>query len=108
MSISTALAPRARRASLWFALLAAIALVAGGCKTESTGKAPVKVPATAVAAGATPLAAGRAVYVEWNGEWFTAKVLKDAAAGKVKIHYDGWENQWDEEVPLGRVKLDAP
>ena len=24
--------------------------------------------------------------------------------GNVKIHYSGWESQWDEIVPLGRLR----
>ncbi len=47
---------------------------------------------------------GQVVLVRWNTSWFAADVLS-VSPDKVKIHYRGWGNNWDEEVPLSRIQL---
>ncbi|MCE9575035.1 MAG: hypothetical protein K8W52_17930 [Deltaproteobacteria bacterium] len=104
--MSACIAARRPRVTLAARTLLLAALALAGCKAESRGKAPVALPSTAVAlTSAAPLAVGRAVFVDWNGDWFEATVLADAADGTVKIHYVGWEDRWDEAVPRARVRI---
>lgn len=46
---------------------------------------------------------GDAVEVKWKGTWYAASVLK-AANGKYKIHYDQYDNSWDEWVGNDRIR----
>lgn len=48
--------------------------------------------------------AGDKVQVEWEGMWWPARVVAPAKGGRLLVHYDGWEDDWDEEVPLSRVR----
>ena len=52
----------------------------------------------------TPLVAGDAVQVEWGGSWWKATIVDAAPNGNVKIHYNGWEANWDEVAPLARLR----
>ncbi|MGC4090474.1 MAG: hypothetical protein QM756_21890 [Polyangiaceae bacterium] len=43
------------------------------------------------------------VRVRWRGSIYTALVLEVVAKDRVRIHYEGFENAWDETVPLDRI-----
>lgn len=65
------------------------------------------VSVAAYAATATTYAKGQKVQVLWKGTWYASTILEvgaDANAGKYKIHYDGWGNEWDEWVTPDRIK----
>lgn len=49
------------------------------------------------------LKSGDKIQVEWHGAWYPATVL-EAGGGKWKIHYDGYDNSWDEWVEAKRIK----
>jgi hypothetical protein len=49
-------------------------------------------------------AVGDHVLVEWEGNVYPAVVVKVKGPGKYQIHYDGYEDTWDEEVPRARIK----
>ena len=49
-------------------------------------------------------AIGDHVLVEWEGQNYPAKVIDAPAAAKFKVHYDGYDDSWDEVVPRGRIK----
>lgn len=55
-----------------------------------------------------PLPAGLRVHVEWRGSWYIADIL-DAPYGSpsVRVHYVGWDAEWDEDVPRERVRVDG-
>lgn len=55
-----------------------------------------------------PLPAGLRVHVEWRGNWFIAEIV-DAPYGSntVRVHYVGWDAEWDEDVPRDRVRVDG-
>lgn len=55
----------------------------------------------------TQLKAGDRVLVEWNDSWWKGQVLKVLQDGNVKIHYVGWDAQWDEIAPRTRLQLPA-
>jgi hypothetical protein len=42
--------------------------------------------------------------VEWDGKEYPATILTAFPDGKFKVHYDGYEETWDESVPKSRVK----
>lgn len=47
--------------------------------------------------------AGDAVEVEWNGSWWPAILLERRGDGWL-IHYDGYDDDWDEVVGLERIR----
>jgi hypothetical protein len=55
----------------------------------------------------TQLKAGDHVLVEWSKSWRKGQVLEILPNGHVKIHYVGWDAQWDEVVPRMRLQLPA-
>lgn len=46
---------------------------------------------------------GDAVEVKWKGNWYAASVLK-VGDNKYKIHYDQYDNSWDEWVGPDRIR----
>ena len=54
------------------------------------------------------VAVGDAVSVDYRGAWYAATVLAVQPDGRLRIHYDGWDASWDEDVVPSRVKLGAP
>lgn len=46
---------------------------------------------------------GDEVMVEWEGKEYPATILT-AEPAKFKVHYDGYDETWDEVVPKSRVK----
>jgi hypothetical protein len=46
---------------------------------------------------------GDLVEVEWEGTWYGAAVM-ETAAGEYFIHYDGYDNSWDEWVGDDRIR----
>jgi hypothetical protein len=50
-----------------------------------------------------PYKAGDRVRVRWRGSIYTALVLEVRARDRVLIHYEGYENAWDETVPIDRI-----
>jgi hypothetical protein len=53
----------------------------------------------------TPLEAGSPVLAEWQGYWFRARVVSPEDDGTVVIHYEGWDDMWDEAVPRSRLQV---
>jgi len=49
-------------------------------------------------------ATGDEVEVEWKGSWYAASVMEIKAPGRYKIHYDGYDNSWDETVGPSRIR----
>ena len=54
----------------------------------------------------TRLKAGQILQVEWGHRWWAARVLELHEDGGVKIHYLGWDSNFDEVVPRSRLQLD--
>ena len=61
---------------------------------------------TALPTAATP-SVGDSVFVEWKGSFWPAKVLNVSTAG-VRVHYDGFGPEWDEDVPVTRLLRLSP
>jgi len=66
---------------------------------------PVEPSGIAINAN-TRLTVGTRVLADWNGIWWRAEVIALEQSGRVKIHYVGWDNSWDETVPRSRLQVD--
>lgn len=49
---------------------------------------------------------GEKIKVEWHGKYYDATVLSAAPNGKTRIHYDGYGDEWDEDVEEDRIQVD--
>lgn len=47
---------------------------------------------------------GDHVLVEWEGNIYPAMIIDVPRPGKVTVHYDGYDEIWDEMIPRSRVK----
>ena len=65
---------------------------------------PVSSPGQPVEAN-SPLEAGNKLVCEWSGKWQKVIVLKLNDDGGVRIHWEGWSDQWDEDVPRSRLRF---
>ncbi len=54
----------------------------------------------------TALAIGPGDYasVNWKGKWYDAQVL-DVSGTRLLVHYTGYGSEWDEWVPMSRVRI---
>ncbi len=48
---------------------------------------------------------GDIIQVEWEGIWMAAQVLELDGKGNVKIQYLGWDESWNEFVPIERTRV---
>lgn len=60
------------------------------------GTAPVPENLEPVTAS-TPLVKGALLKAEWGSKWLDVTVLDVLDSGRVRIHWDGWNNVWDED-----------
>lgn len=51
-----------------------------------------------------PYDVGDHVLVEWEGNVYPAMITKVPGPGRVKVHYDGYDDIWDETIPRSRIK----
>lgn len=47
---------------------------------------------------------GEYVWVEWDGREYPAYVVDQKNKTRFRVHYDGYDTRWDEEVTLERIK----
>lgn len=47
---------------------------------------------------------GDHVLVEWEGQIYPAMITEVPGAGKVRVHYDGYDEMWDETIARSRIK----
>ena len=47
---------------------------------------------------------GDEVMVEWEGKHYPAVILSADTPAKFRIHYDGYDEAWDEVVPKSRIQ----
>lgn len=47
---------------------------------------------------------GDEVMVEWEGKEYPAVIMAAEGPTKFKVHYDGYDEAWDELVPKARIK----
>lgn len=76
------------------------------------GPSPVPSPIPVTATGKpveidSVVEVGRKLVGEWAGKWIPVKVLAVNADGTIRIHWEGWSDQWDEDVPRSRLRFPA-
>lgn len=98
-----------------------VTLAGCGGSGASSGPDLVHIPALPSAPRPLPLAhadpsspaptakeSGRAhgspLQVEWHGKYYPATVIGPAEGGKVRIHYNGYGSEWDEDVGEDRIR----
>jgi hypothetical protein len=59
---------------------------------------------TASAACSRHYDVGDHVLVEWESDVYPAMITEVPGSGKLKVHYDGYDELWDEVVPRNRIK----
>jgi len=73
---------------------------------ERVGRDPGPIASTGRKVDAkTELKTGLELQVEWNGQWWAARVVR-IEGDRVRIHYLGWDHRWDEAVSRDRLQLD--
>jgi hypothetical protein len=88
--------PRAVAIVFGIAALVAAYLVA-------TNDVPVARPGLAISS-VQALHPNDPVWVYWNRQWFEAIVLYTQGADMAHVHYEGWDDSYDEDVTLDRVR----
>lgn len=53
---------------------------------------------------ARPREVGSSLQVEWHGTYYPATVLRMTHEGRVRIRYDGYGPEWDEDVTDERIR----
>ena len=88
-------------------LILAVLLVAGVVVGISlvVGDGPSEPPPGLVPDATTPLTVGQSVQVEWNGSWYEGSILALRDDGRVRIHYEGWAQSYDEDVTRDRLRV---
>jgi len=51
------------------------------------------------------LDAGTKLVAEWAGKWLPVKVLEPSSGGDVKIHWEGYADSFDEELPRSKLRF---
>jgi hypothetical protein len=57
-----------------------------------------------------PYRVGEYVWVDWEGRTYPAYVIEKKGAARFRVHYDGYDTRWDEDVTVDRIKgrIDGP
>ncbi|MFO0590136.1 MAG: Tudor-knot domain-containing protein [Polyangiaceae bacterium] len=96
---------RLRRA--WSGLRFAALAVTASLHRAAPGPRMVPVVvlcASALAGCKRQYSVGDHVYVEWEGQDYPAVIIAATSPTKYKVHYDGYDNVWDEIVVRERIK----
>jgi hypothetical protein len=51
-----------------------------------------------------PYRVGEHVWVEWEGRNYPAYIIERKGETRYRVHFDGYEARWDEDVTLDRIK----
>jgi hypothetical protein len=72
--------------------------------TQEVRVSNVGTPALVGTSAAPVRAAGDRVQVEWQGRWYPAVLVEQRGSDRWFIHYEGYEDSWDEEVGPDRIR----
>jgi len=51
-----------------------------------------------------PYRVGEYVWVEWQGREYPAYIISKKGTARFRVHFDGYDARWDEDVTLDRIK----
>ncbi|MEZ4375703.1 MAG: Tudor-knot domain-containing protein [Polyangiaceae bacterium] len=51
-----------------------------------------------------PYRVGEFVWVEWEGKNYPAYIIDQKSKTRFRVHFDGYDERWDEDVTLDRIK----
>jgi hypothetical protein len=51
-----------------------------------------------------PYRVGEHVLVEWEDEVYPAYILEVKSGGRFRVHFEGYDSRWDQDVTLDRIK----
>lgn len=72
--------------------------------SASAKATPRPDPTESLRASQPGRAVGSKIEVEWHGRYYPATVLATTPDGKTRIHYDGYGDEWDEDVGEDRIR----
>jgi hypothetical protein len=72
--------------------------------TVACSKSDKTAAATQTASAEAGYKVGDKLTVDWKGQAYPATVLEVVAKDRYKIHYEGYESNWDEVVGPARIK----
>ena len=47
---------------------------------------------------------GERVRVEWHGSIYPATIVNVLGDDRYRVHYEGYGNEWDEDIALSRIQ----
>lgn len=59
---------------------------------------------TLLSACKDPYRVGEHVWVEWEGRDYPAFIIEQESKARFRVHFDGYDARWDEDVTLDRIK----
>jgi len=71
---------------------------------EWVGPDRIKVAGASAPVAASAFGNGDAANVLWKGTWYPAHVIGVLGGGRYRIHYDGYDSSWDENVGPSRIR----
>jgi hypothetical protein len=69
---------------------------------------PVSAPPGRPVDAQTPLAPGDPVHIEYQSAYYPGRVVAVLSTGALRVHYLGWGNESDENVPRERLRVGVP
>jgi len=75
-----------------------------GMRGQQTVPPPVKSPGKSVEPDST-VEIGSKLVCDWAGKWQQVTVLSLKENGQVRVHWEGWSDQWDEDVDRSRLRF---
>lgn len=79
---------------------------------NSLSGTPPGTPGTVVSPGlplepSSPISAGTRLAAEWSGRWLAVDVLEIKPDGRIRVHWVGWGNNFDEDMDRARLRFPA-
>ena len=67
-------------------------------------RVPLLAAALLLTACKEPYRVGEHVWVEWDGKNYPAYIIEARGRGRFRVHFDGYESRWDDDVTIDRIK----
>lgn len=73
-------------------------------RMSALGRAALLAVALGVVACREEYRIGEYVWVTWDGREYPAYVIDQKGRARYRVHFDGYDSRWDEDVTIERVK----